>query len=103
MINAPVNVQAVTGGVEANTPRRAVMPRSIVRPADFRKKQVCIRLTERASSRLASIQGLVCAFGKHETLARLFEEVCIPALERYVAPYAESAKMVRLTEKVGAA
>ena len=80
---APVNGAVVV--------RHVVKPRSVVRPADFRTKQVAIRMTSRTSARLASIQGLIAAYGEGETLARLFELVMLPALAAYVTPYAERA------------
>ena len=86
---------AVTGGEEVKAVRHVVKPRSVVRPADFRPKQVCIRLTERTSAQLASIQGLIASYGEGETLAELFEKVVLPALERFVEPFAEAARADR--------
>lgn len=53
------------------------------------------RMTQEVSSRLASIQGLVFRYGHKETLAELFESVCLPALAEYVKPYSEQAKLDR--------
>ena len=44
---------------------------------------------------MASIQGLIWRYGKRETMAELFESVCLPALAEYVKPYAEQAKLDR--------
>lgn len=50
------------------------------------------RMTQEVSSQLASIQGLVFRYGQKETLAELFEKVCMPALHEYVQPYAKKAR-----------
>ena len=54
-----------------------------------------VRMTREVSSKVASIQGLIWRYGKRETMAELFESVCLPALEEYVKTYAEQAKLDR--------
>lgn len=61
----------------------------------LRPRKIEIRATERVSNKFASIQGLIFRYGKKETIADLFENICIPALEEYVKPYAERAKADR--------
>lgn len=61
----------------------------------LRPRKIEIRATERVSNKFASIQGLIFRYGKKETIADLFENICIPALEEYVKPYAEKAKADR--------
>lgn len=61
----------------------------------MRPRKIEIRATERVSNKFASIQGLIFRYGKKETIADLFENICIPALEEYVKPYAEKAKVDR--------
>lgn len=61
----------------------------------LRPRKIEIRATERVSNRFASIQGLIFRYGNKETIADLFENICIPALEEYVKPYAEKAKADR--------
>ena len=51
-----------------------------------------IRLTAKVSGQLASIQGLCWRHGKRETLANLWELVCMPALREHVKPYADRAR-----------
>lgn len=63
--------------------------------SNLRPRKIEIRATERVSNKFASIQGLISRYGKKETIADLFENVCIPALEEYVKPYAEKAKADR--------
>ena len=53
------------------------------------------RMTRFVSKRLASIQGLCFAYGNKETLADLFENVALPAMEKYVEKYARKAKAER--------
>ena len=50
------------------------------------------RMTQRISGELASIQGLCWRYGKRETLADLWEAVCMPALRDHVRPYADRAR-----------
>lgn len=64
--------------------------------SSLRPRKIEIRATERVSNRFASIQGLIFRYGKKETIADLFENICIPALEEYVKPYAEKAKADRV-------
>ena len=61
----------------------------------LRPRKIEIRATERVSNKFASIQGLIFRYGKKKTIADLFENICIPALEEYVKPYAEKAKADR--------
>lgn len=61
----------------------------------LRPRKIEIRATERVSNKFASIQGLIFRYGKKETIADLFENICIPALEEYVKPHAEKAKADR--------
>lgn len=67
-----------------------------------RPRKVTVRVTERVSNKVASIQGLCRAWGKRETLADLWEAVCMPALADYVRPYADRAKADREAKKGGA-
>lgn len=60
-----------------------------------RKYHAKVRMTEKVSKRLASIQGLCFAYGNKETLADLFEFVALPAFEKFVAKYAKKAKAER--------
>lgn len=60
---------------------------SVTRPYSTR-----FRMTRETSKRLASIQGLCYRYGKRETLAELFERVCLPALAEFVKPYAAKAE-----------
>lgn len=64
----------------------------------LRPRKIEIRATERVSNKFASIQGLIFRYGKKETIADLFENICIPALEEYVKPYAEKAKADMVAE-----
>ena len=58
-------------------------------------RKVTIRITERLSNELASIQGLMFAFGRRETLCDVWERVLMPRLRAYVCPYAERARKAR--------
>ena len=70
--------------------RRNTNEGSVSRPMAMR-----VRMTREVSSKVASIQGLIWRYGKRETMAELFESVCLPALDEYVKPYAEQAKLDR--------
>ena len=72
-----------------------VRKRSDSQGSALRPRKIEIRATERVSNRFASIQGLIFRYGKKETIVDLFENICIPALEEYVKPYAEKAKADR--------
>ena len=61
----------------------------------FRQRKVTIRVTRELSNELASLQGLMWAFGKKETLADLFEDVLMPRLRDYVKPYVAKARRTR--------
>ena len=80
------------GNQDSNGERKYVRRRghnygSVNRPCITR-----FRMTQEVSSKLASIQGLVFRYGMKETLAELFEKVCMPALQEYVKPYAKKAR-----------
>lgn len=64
----------------------------------LRPRKIEIRMSESSSNRLASIQGLLYRFGGRKTMAELFESVMLPALERYVEPYADRAREQREKE-----
>ena len=60
---------------------------------DHRRGYVArFRMTSAISHSLASMQGLCRRYGKRETLADLWETVCMPALIEYVSPYADKAR-----------
>lgn len=82
--------------MEAN--REFVRKRRDSQGSNLRPRKIEIRATERVSNKFASIQGLIFRYGKKETIADLFENICIPALEEYVKPYAERAKADRAAE-----
>ena len=68
-------------------------------PGDERRTHLLhVRLTQRHSAEVASIQGLCYAHGHRETIARLFEKVALPALREYVRPYADKAKAARIEQ-----
>lgn len=60
-----------------------------------RCRKVTVRVTERLSNELASLQGLMYKFGNRETLADLWEYLFMPHLREYVKVYAEAAKASR--------
>ena len=62
-------------------------------------RKITVRVTTDVSNEVASIQGLMYAFGRRETLAEVFERVLLPAWREYVKPYAERAKMARAARK----
>ena len=70
--------------------RRRNSDGSVLRP-----RKITVRATEQVSNRFASIQGLIFKYGEKETIADLFETVMLPALERYVEPYVDRARMER--------
>jgi hypothetical protein len=78
--------------------RRSNNPGSVARVA-----KLSVRMTRATSNRLASIQGLIRAFGRGETIADLFEVAAMPAIAAYVAPYAEAAKAARAAKRREAA
>ena len=65
----------------------------------YRHRKVTIRCSRRVSNELASIQGLMTAFGKKETLADVFEFVILPRVRTYVRPYARKAARARALAK----
>ena len=75
--------------------RRRIRRRADNAGSDRRTRKLSLRMTERLSNELASIQGLMLAHGKRETLAELWERVAMPAIREYVAPYAAAAKAAR--------
>ena len=54
-----------------------------------------VRMTAKTSNLLASLQGLCWRYGRHETLADLFERVALPAIQAHVRPYVEQAREAR--------
>ena len=82
--------------------KRVVRRRNVNEGSSTRPYGVRIRVTRAISARLASMQGLCHAHGRRETLAELWETVCMPALADYVRPYADKAKAERVAEKGGA-
>ena len=82
-------------GTNETTERFCVRRRSHNFGSVTRPRKMEIRLTRELSGKVASIQGLIYKYGKRETMAELFESVCLPALEEYVKPYAEQAKLDR--------
>ena len=95
--------------IKSRPPRASRKPREI-RKSPIRKRhdnegserrirKVTIRLTERLSNELASIQGLIYAFGKQEPRADIFEQRLMPVLRHYVNPYAIEAKKAREAER----
>ena len=87
---------------ETNERRRVVRRRNLNTGSETRPYCMRIRATREVSARLASIQGLCWRYGARETLADLFEDVCMPALADYVAKYADAAKTAREAAKGGA-
>lgn len=87
---------------QTNERRRVVRRRNLNTGSETRPFGVRIRATREVSARLASIQGLCWRYGKRETLADLWEAVCMPALAEYVRPYADRAKAAREAGKGGA-
>ena len=77
--------------------RRTKNEGSVTRP-----RKITMRVTVGVSNKTASIQGLCRRWGKRETLAELWEVVCMPALAEYVRPYADKAKAAREAAKGGA-
>ena len=88
------------GATKQDGRRRVVRPRL---SADWHERCLGarIRMTRRVSAELASLQGLFWRYGKRETLADLWETVCMPALREYARPYAARAKADREARKAG--
>ena len=80
---------------ETNERRRVVRHRNLNTGSETRPYGVRIRVTREVSARLASIQGLCWRYGKRETLADMWEAICMPALAAYVRPYADKARRER--------
>ncbi len=78
--------------------KRVIRPR-LSADEHTRAYGVHIRLRKRVSSELASIQGLCWRYGERETLAGLWEAVCMPALREHVRPYADRAREDRAARK----
>ena len=74
---------------------RHVRRRTFNAGSEKRTRKVTIRCTERVSNELASMQGLMYAFGRRERLADLWEGYLMPVLRLYVKPYAAKAKADR--------
>ncbi len=81
------------------TKQRVIRKRNDNAGSESRVAKLSLRMTRQMSNRLASIQGLVRAFGKGESLADLFERAAMPAIQAYVAPYAERARAFREAER----
>ena len=79
--------------------RRVIRRRNLNTGSGTRPYCMRIRATREVSARLASIQGLCRRYGARETLADLFEDVCMPALRDYVRPYADRAREERAALK----
>lgn len=67
----------------------------------LRTRRLSVRMTERLSSEVASIQGLVRSFGRRETIAELFEAVAMPAIRAHVRGYAQAARLARKARRKG--
>ena len=81
-------------------PRRRRIRRRTWNAGDaLRTRKATIRMTPAMSNRLASVQGLCHAHGEQETLAKLWEDVAFPAIERFVRKYALRAKAARAARK----
>ena len=76
----------------ATATRRRIRKRQAQAGSSARSHCVRIRMTAKASNQLASLQGLCWRFGRRETLASLFEDVCLPALREHVREYADRAR-----------
>lgn len=76
----------------ATATRRRIRKRQAQAGSSARSHCVRIRLTAKTSNQLASLQGLCWRYGRRETLASLFEDVCLPALREHVREYADRAR-----------
>lgn len=72
--------------------RRVIRKRNPTEESDPHPFCARVRMTRRVSGELASIQGLCWRYGNRETLAELWERVCMPALIKHVRPYADRAR-----------
>ena len=79
----------------ATATRRRIRKRRAQAGSSARSHCVRIRLSAKTSNQLASLQGLCWRFGRRETLASLFEDVCLPALREHVREYADRAREER--------
>ena len=77
---------------KAKSDRKRVIRQRLSADNHKRCVGVRIRMTQRLSGELASIQGLCWRYGKRETLADLWEDVLMPALHEHVRPYADRAR-----------
>ena len=84
---------------KTNQERKRVIRPRLSADENQRAYGVHIRLTKRLSSELASIQGLCWRYGERETLAVMWEAVCMPALREHVRPYADRAREDRAARK----
>ena len=85
---------------EKHLEKRRVVRRRM--PTDGSRTRAVIarfRMTQRLSAELASMQGLCRRYGKRESLADLWESVCMPALRDHVRPYADRARDERKAGK----
>ena len=76
----------------ATATRRRIRKRRAQAGSSARTHCVRVRMTAKTSAQLASLQGLCYRYGKRETLAALFESVCLPALREHVREYADRAR-----------
>lgn len=75
---------------EKNRPRR-IRRRTDNAGSISHPRKVTIRLTERQSNELASIQGLLWRYGAKKNLSAVFADVLLPRLREYVRPLATKA------------
>ena len=84
---------------EAKIDRKRVIRKRNVSDGLRRGYVARFRMTQRLSAELASMQGLCRRYGKRESLADLWESVCMPALRDHVRPYADRARDERKAGK----
>ena len=84
---------------EAKIDRKHVIRKRNVSDGLRRGYVARFRMTQRLSAELASMQGLCRRYGKRESLADLWENVCMPALRDHVRPYADRARDERKAGK----
>ena len=78
-----------------NNTKRRIRRRADNAGSNARTRKLSLRMTAKLSNELASIQGLMLAHGRRETIADVWERVLMPALRKYVRPYAAAAKKAR--------
>ena len=64
--------------------KRRVRPRTDNAGDLKRIRKITVRVTARLSNEVASIQGLMFAYGRRETICDVFERVLMPRLREYV-------------------